>query len=210
MLAVIALLLTVQCAAPYFERARMEPGWACGGGPGIGFGKYASFRGDPDVVYAEASIVPRVTLYGRYNFSRRFGLFVQATTGIRYELPLRRFSGYLSWALLESAEPQLGAKVGLSERDALRIGIGTVSTSYCIPTPLLFEAAWLHDLNNTWTRELGLGTRGFTAGIGYHFPLSARAEGHVSVSGALFVFPDWERLLWPTGQIGFAVEPLAK
>ncbi len=186
----------------------MKPGWACGGGPGIGFGKYASFRGDPDVMYGAASIVPRLTLYGRYNFSRSFGLFMQATTGIRYELPLSRHS-YLSfpWSLLEAAEPQLGAKVRLSGNDALRIGIGTVATTYAMPTPLLFEGAWLHDLNDSWTRELGLGTRGITAGIGYHFPFSARLEGHVSASGALNVCPYRNRILWPSGQIGFAVEP---
>jgi hypothetical protein len=200
-------VLTSSCAAPYFERAAMEPGLAGGVGVGTGFGSFASLRDDMDDPYECAHVAAKATLYGRYNFTRKFGLFAQVTDGFAYQISGGYNAGFgtnpLLWKLIEMADIQLGPKFSLTETDAARVAIGTV---YGI-MPLLAEVAWLHDLNESWTTNIGLGTRGFTFGIGHHFPLADWATGHLSLTGAVVFVP--QRLYYPqaTGQFGLALEP---
>jgi hypothetical protein len=201
------VLLLCSCAAPYFERAAMEKGWSGGGGVGVGFGSFPSLRYDMDDPYEYAHVAPKVTLFGRCNFSRRFGLFAQLTDGLAYELS--PYSGFKTpiglWSLMEMADFQLGAKFRLGSVDAARVAVGTV---YGI-VPMLLEVAWLRDLNESWTTNVGLGTRGFSFGIGHHFPLAGWASGHLSLTGAIMP-PIPLAGAQATGQLGFAIEPVRR
>jgi len=209
--ALLAALLFFACATPYFERAAMEPGWSGGGGAGIGGGSFWSAREGINYMYFGNHVALKATLFGRYNFSRRFGLFTQWTTGAAYEISDRAARGWITWGLLdaivETADIELGAKFGLGENDALRVALGTAF----IAVPALANLTWLHDLDESWTTNLGLGTRGLVAGVGFHFPLGTSTVGHLSLTGAAsgrtqggefgtkFYVP-------VTGQFGFAVE----
>ena len=214
---VLSMVLALSCAAPYFERAKLERGWSDGIGVGVGGGSFASippFR-DPDELYYCSHVAAKATLFGRYNFSRRFGLFMQIATGAAYEFSGSRDPGFGHffpgwWLLFEMADIELGTKVGLGDRDALRIDLGTVY----LFEPALADVVWLHDLNDSWTTNLGLGTRGLIVGAGYHFPLSDWATGHLSLTGTLTATPRyWGDPAWDgltpraTGQLGFALEP---
>jgi hypothetical protein len=185
----------------------MEPGFAGAVGVGVGGGSFASLRYDMDDPYECAHVAAKATLYGRYNFTRRLGLFVQVTDGLAYEISNGHNAGLgtnpLLWKLLEMAEVQMGTKFSLSKVDAARVAFGTEMAIY----PVLAEVAWLHDLNESWTTNVGLGTRGLTLGIGHHFPLAGWGTGHLSLTGALAYSPIWLYYPQATGQFGFAIEP---
>jgi len=203
------MLLFSACAAPYFERAAMEPGWSGGGGAGIGGGSFWSARAGTNYMYFGNHVALKATLFGRYNFSRRFGLFTQWTTGAAYEISDRDARGWIGLlgAVMETADIELGARFGLDENDALRVALGT---AYVV-VPVLANLTWLHDLDESWTTNLGFGTRGLVAGVGFHFPLGRSTVGHLSLTGAASGRTEGgefgTKFYVPvTGQFGFAVE----
>lgn len=197
-------LLALSCVsvAPLYERARpVEDGYSVGG-----------------AAYVQSSLYAGDWASGYLGASPYLGRQTSGNCAVRFEYALGDWSAFGRTAIgagywtsaddgswhrwVAPFELELGGKVPLGDRNAIRVGWGW---------PALLSAAWPMDINHDWSSMMGVGFNGITVASTRHFALGAGLVGHASVgiAGSPLAWPPLDEPEWIdcfAASAGFAVD----
>jgi len=185
-------LLLLSCAVPLYERAGVRPGLSGNVAAGAAAGSFGREMNSGNRIYDFGAVGTAALGYG---FSDRFGLFLSPAGAIA--LPRTTEAGrQVPWAF----DAQLGAKVALGKRDALKLGVSPLLLFDGVSSLFPYaDLVWLHDFGRRTTTALGVGMRGIHLHVGQVVWRSRRRVDVVSFNAALGAGASgmWPEV-WPT------------